>query len=144
MNGVSGVGGVTVVGRPNDGWERLGAPVGSAASVGTAGDGDLLHSGDPWQRAAGGADHLVTHLGPVRSELAAAHQGVIAGDGALSALAELSTVRASWERRIEAARRECGSLAGSLRGAVQAQTRTNEGVRSDFDRVKAQSGGGAR
>ncbi|MFC9482227.1 hypothetical protein [Streptomyces griseus] len=143
MNGVSGVGGVTVVGRPDDGWERLGAPVGPTGR-GTAGDGDLLHSGGPWQRAAGGADHLVTHLGPVRSELAAAHQGVIAGAGALSALAELSTVRASWERRIEAARRECGSLAGSLRGAVQAQTRTNEGVRSDFDRVKAQSGGGAR
>jgi predicted ATP-dependent serine protease len=67
-----------------------------------------------------------------------------AGAGALSALAELSTVRASWERRIEAARRECGSLAGSLRGVVQIQAQSNEAVKSGFDRMMTPSGGGTR
>ncbi len=129
-----------MVGQPNDGWARLGAPAGAA---GPTGNGDLLHSDGPWLRAAGGADQLVTHLGPVKSELAAAHQGLIAGAGALSALAELSTVRDSWERRIEAARRECGSLAGNLRAVVQGQAQANEAVKSGFDRVKTPSGGGA-
>ncbi|RPK94507.1 hypothetical protein EES46_01155 [Streptomyces sp. ADI98-10] len=130
-----------MVGQPNEGWGRLGVPAGSA---GAAEDGDLRHSDGPWLRAAGGADQLVTHLGPVKSELAAAHQGLIAGAGALSALAELSTVRASWERRVEVARRECGSLAGNLRAVVQGQAETNEAVKSGFDRVKTLSGGGAR
>lgn len=136
-----------MVGQPNDGWERLGVPAGAAGparSSGSAGSGDLLHSDGPWLRAASGADQLVTHLGPVKSELAAAHQGLIARAGALSALAELSTVRASWERRIEAARRECGSLAGNLRAVVQGQAQANEAVKSGFDRVKTLSGGGAR
>ncbi|MFI1226911.1 MULTISPECIES: hypothetical protein [unclassified Streptomyces] len=138
---MSGVGGATVVGQPNDGSGQLGAPAGSA---GPAEDGDLRHSGAPWLRAAGGADHLVTHLGPVKSELEAAHRGVTAGAGALSALAELSTVRASWERRIEEARGECGSLAGKLRAVVRGQAQVNEAVRSGFDGVKMPSGGGAR
>ncbi|MFJ6611524.1 hypothetical protein ACIQPT_14760 [Streptomyces sp. NPDC091289] len=147
---MSGVGGVTVVGQPNDGWGRLGAPAGaagptgSAGSAGAAGSGDLRHSNGPWLRAAGGADELVTQFGPVKSELAAAHQGLIAEAGALSALTELGTVRASWERRIEAARGECGSLAGKLRSAVRGQAQVNEAVKSGFDGVKTPSGGGAR
>lgn len=138
---MSGVGGATVVGQPNDGWERLGAPTGPA---GGAGGGDLLHRGGPWLRAAGGADQLVTLLGPVKGELQAAHQGLIAGAGLLSALAELRAVRASWERRIEEARSECGSLAGKLRAVVRDQAQTNEAVKSGFDGVKSRSVGGAR
>ncbi|MFD5201287.1 hypothetical protein ACFWM7_14280 [Streptomyces sp. NPDC058375] len=138
---MSGVGGVTVVGQPNDGWERLGVPAGQA---GGAGGGDLLHSGGPWQRAAGGADQLVTLLGPVKGDLETAHQGLTAGAGALSALAELSTVRASWERRIEGARAECGSLAGKLRAVTRGQSQTNEAVKSGFDRVKTPNVSGAR
>ncbi|MFJ9620845.1 hypothetical protein [Streptomyces sp. NPDC101181] len=95
-------------------------------------------------RAAGAADQLVAHLGPARGELEAAHHGLIAGAGALAALAELSSVRASWERRLEEARGECGSLAGKLRTVARCQAEVNEGVRSDFAQVRAASCGGAR
>ncbi|UZI30310.1 hypothetical protein OH133_20560 [Streptomyces sp. VB1] len=138
---MSGVGGVTVVGQPNDGGERIGAPAGSAGAA--AGGGDLRHSGGPWLRAAGGADQLVTHLRPVRGELEAAHRGLIAGAGALDALAELNSVRASWERRIEGAQGECGSLAQKLRAVVRGQAQANEAVKSGFDGVKTPGGGGA-
>ncbi|MFJ6444042.1 hypothetical protein [Streptomyces sp. NPDC091649] len=136
---MSVVGGVTVAGQPNDGRGRLGAPAGA---TGAGEGGDLRHSGGPWLRAAGGADQLVTHLGPVKGELAVAHQGVTSGAGSLSALAELSAVRTSWERRIEKARGECGSLAGKLRAVVRGQSQVNEAVRSGFDRVKTPAGGG--
>lgn len=139
-NGVSGVGGVTVVGQPNDGWERLGATAGphGAAGARTYGTAAVRGCGP-----AGGAERLVTHLGPVRSELEAAHRGLVAGAGALAALAELSAVRASWERRIEDARGECGSLAGKLRAVVRGQAQVNEAVKSGFDGVRTPGGGGA-
>ncbi|ARF63182.1 hypothetical protein B1H20_18750 [Streptomyces violaceoruber] len=108
---------------------------GRDGAPGAAGEGDLQHHRRPWLRAAEGADHLVTLLGPVRADLDAAHRGVVAGGGALSALAELGVVRASWERRIDQARGECGSLAGNLREAVRVQSRSNEAVKSGFDAV---------
>ncbi len=159
------MGGVTGTGQPDGGSDRLWPPTGptgptgpaglagAAESVepvrpmgpvgvpgrdgapGAAGEGDLQHHRRPWLRAAEGADHLVTLLGPVRADLDAAHRGVVAGGGALSALAELGVVRASWERRIDQARGECGSLAGNLREAVRAQSRSNEAVKSGFDAV---------
>ncbi|MFJ9324314.1 hypothetical protein [Streptomyces globisporus] len=144
---MSGVGGVTVVGQSNDDWERAGASAGSAGAAGSSGatgGGDLRHSRGPWLRAAGGADQLDTLLGPVKGELEVAHQGVTAGAGALSALAELGAVRASWERRIEDARKECGSLGGKMRAVVQGQTQANETVKSGFDGVKTPGVGGAR
>ncbi|MGW3334691.1 hypothetical protein ACWDF9_29575 [Streptomyces rubiginosohelvolus] len=144
---MSGVGGVTVVGQPDGDRERVGAwagPAGAAGSAGTAGGGDLRHSRGPWLRAAGGADQLVTLLGPVKGELDVAHQGVTAGAGALSALAELGAVRASWERRFDDARQECGSLGGKMRAVVRGQTQANEAVRSGFDGVKTPGVGGAR
>ncbi|MGW3304380.1 hypothetical protein [Streptomyces rubiginosohelvolus] len=144
---MSGVGGVTVVGQPGEGRERVGAsagPAGAAGSAGAGGGGDLRHSRGPWLRAAGGADQLVTLLGPVKSELEVAHQGVTAGAGALSALAELGAVRASWERRFEDARMESGSLGGKMRAVVQGQTQANEAVKNGFEGVKTPSVGGAR
>ncbi|WP_432024742.1 hypothetical protein [Streptomyces parvus] len=143
---MSGVGGVTVVGQPNDGREWAGVPAGQAGAAGSAGagGGDLRHSRGPWLRAAAGADQLVTLLGPVKGELEVAHQGLTAGAGALSALAELGTVRASWERRIEEARKECGSLGGKMRAVVQGQTQADEAVKSGFDGVRTPSVGGAR
>ncbi|MFJ3587751.1 hypothetical protein ACIQUY_18435 [Streptomyces sp. NPDC090231] len=78
---------------------------------------------------------MVAHLGPVKSELAAAHEGLLAGTAGLSALAELGSVRESWERRFESVRRECGSLAGNLRGVARAQGETNETVKSSFTPV---------
>ncbi|MFD4342477.1 hypothetical protein ACFWPP_35455 [Streptomyces anulatus] len=82
----------------------------------------------------------------MRSELEAAHRGLIAGVGALAALAalaELRAVRASWERRIEDARGECGSLAGKLRAVVRGQAQVDEAVKSGFDGVRTPGGGGA-
>ncbi|MBT2378711.1 hypothetical protein J7E90_15475 [Streptomyces sp. ISL-111] len=111
---------------------------------GAAGGGDLKHSDGPWMRAAGGAEGLVALLGPVKAELGRAHQGLAAGAGELSALAELGTVRASWERRIETARDECRSLAGKLRAVTATQSEVNETVKGSFDRVRvAGSGAGA-
>ncbi|WP_308187677.1 hypothetical protein [Streptomyces sp. DH8] len=173
------MGGVTAGGQPDDGSGRLWPPAGPAGPVGSlgpvgpvgpvgvpgmtggpgpgaAGGGDLRHSRGPWLRAADGAEQLVTHLGPVRAELGSAHRGLAAGGQTLSALAELGVVRASWERRIDQARGECGSLAGNMRAAVQGQARSNDAVRSGFDSVKTPSvtppgtpsvtpsGGGAR
>lgn len=114
-----------------------------AGPAGGAGRQVLKHSGGPWLRAAGGAEALRTHLGPVPSELAAAHEGLVAGAGELSALAELGTVRASWERRIAAAQGECGSLAAKLRTVARVQGETNEAVRSSFAPVTGGTGAGA-
>ncbi|MFF1921362.1 hypothetical protein ACFVW8_12415 [Streptomyces sp. NPDC058221] len=81
------------------------------------------------------------HLAPVKEELATAHEGVLAGTAGLTALAELGAVRESWERRFECARRECGSLAGSLRSVAGAQGRTNEDVKSSFGPVARRTRG---
>ncbi|MDQ0794944.1 hypothetical protein [Streptomyces sp. B1I3] len=127
----NGVSGVSVVRRLSD---LAGPGAGGGLQV-------LRHSDGPWLRAAGSAEGLGTQLGPVRAELAAAHEGLIAGAGALKALAELDAVRESWQRRIEAARGECGSLAGKLRAVARAQGETNEAVRSSFAPVAARPGG---
>ncbi|MFI8433506.1 hypothetical protein ACIGJO_07120 [Streptomyces sp. NPDC079020] len=119
-----------------------------AAAPGGGGSAELKHSGGPWTRAAGGAEAVRTHLGPVRAELATAHEGLMTGAGELSALAELGAVRDSWERRIEAARGECGSLAAKLRAVARAQGETDEAVKSAFAPVTGSGshvgGGGAR
>ncbi|MFF5725142.1 hypothetical protein [[Kitasatospora] papulosa] len=96
----------------------------------------LEHSDGPWLRAAGGADELRTHLAPVRQELGLAHQGLMSGAGRLTALAELAAVRESWERRVQAAQGECGSLADKLRDVARIQGGTNEAVRSSFTSVR--------
>jgi len=101
-----------------------------------AGGGDLKHSDGPWLRAAGGAEGLVAHLGPVKADLGRTHQGLTAGAGELSALAELGAVRASWERRIEDARDECRSLTGKLRAVAATQSEVNEAVKDSFGRVR--------
>ncbi|MCX4675462.1 hypothetical protein OG413_09030 [Streptomyces sp. NBC_01433] len=107
----------------------------------TGGGAELRHSDGPWTRAAGGAEALRTHMGPVKAELEAAHEGLVAGAGALVALAELGAVRDSWERRIEAARGECDDLAGKLRAVARTQCETNEAVKSAFAPVSANDGG---
>nr|WP_239079409.1 hypothetical protein [Streptomyces sp. SID7909] len=108
---------------------------GSAAGGGPAAGDELRHSGGAWLRAAGGAEGMGAHLGPVRGELATAHEGLIAGTAGLNSLAELGAVRESWVRRVESARHECGALAGSLRAVARAQGETNESVRSSFSPV---------
>ncbi|MEU0357902.1 hypothetical protein [Streptomyces cyaneofuscatus] len=137
MSGVSGVGVLAQPGGDRPWWwvePRGGTDGGGGGGVG--GGGDLKHSDGPWVRAAGGAEGLVAHFGPVKAELGRAHQGLAAGAGELSALAELGTVRASWERRIETARDECRSLAGKLRAVTVTQSEVNEAVKGAFDGVR--------
>ncbi|MFJ4912075.1 hypothetical protein [Streptomyces sp. NPDC088726] len=131
---MSGVSGMAVVGQPG-GRQRLSDLVGGPGAAGGSAGDQLRHSGGVWVRAAGGAEGMAAHLGPVKAELAAAHEGLLAGTAGLSALAELGSVRESWERRFESARRECGALAGNLRGVARAQGETNETVRSSFTPV---------
>ncbi|MFD3752341.1 hypothetical protein ACFWVT_19310 [Streptomyces cyaneofuscatus] len=135
MSGVSGVGVLAQPGGDRPWWwvEPRG---GTDGGGGVGGGGDLKHSDGPWVRAAGGAEGLVAHFGPVKAELGRAHQGLTAGAGELSALAELGTVRASWERRIETARDECRSLAGKLRAVTATQSEVNEAVKGSFDGVR--------
>ncbi|MFE4691586.1 hypothetical protein ACFRH6_16185 [Streptomyces sp. NPDC056749] len=114
---------------------------GTAPPSGGDGCGQRLkHSDGPWLRAAGGADELKTHLAPVQQELNLAHQGLMSGAGRLTALAELAAVRESWERRIQAAQGECGSLAAKLRDVARVQSGTNEAVRSSFTSVRVCEG----
>ncbi|MXG24123.1 hypothetical protein [Streptomyces sp. YIM 132580] len=134
-SGVSGAGVLAQLGGDRPWW--WGEPEGS----GGGGGGDLKHSDGPWLRAAGGAEGLVVHLGPVKAELGRAHQDLAAGAGELSALAELGTVRASWERRIETARDECRSLTGKLRAVAATQSEVNETVKGAFDGVKVAGAG---
>ncbi|XKK44367.1 hypothetical protein HFP70_18845 [Streptomyces sp. ARC14] len=137
MSGVSGVGVLAQPGGDRPWWwvEPQGGTDGGGGG-GAGGGGDLRHSDGPWMRAAGGAEGLVAHFGPVKAELGRAHQGLTAGAGELSALAELGTVRASWERRIETARDECRSLAGKLRAVTVTQSEVNEAVKGSFDGVR--------
>ncbi|WP_326659463.1 hypothetical protein [Streptomyces sp. NBC_00385] len=130
--------GVTVVGQPG-GRQRL-SDLAGGTGPGTGGD-QLRHSDGAWLRAAGGAEGMGVHLGPVRTELATAHEGLLAGTVGLSALAELGAVRESWERRFETARRECGALAGNLRAVARAQGETNETVKSSFAPVARRTRG---
>ncbi|MET7339696.1 hypothetical protein ACIOEZ_00085 [Streptomyces sp. NPDC087866] len=108
---------------------------------GSAAGEELRHSGGAWLRAAGGAEGMGAHLGPVRTELTTAHEGLIAGTAGLSALAELGAVQESWVRRFETARHECGALAGNLRAVARAQGETNESVRSSFSPVARRTHG---
>ncbi|MFF3991693.1 hypothetical protein ACFYX8_00065 [Streptomyces cyaneofuscatus] len=135
---MSGVGVLAQPGGDRPWWwvEPRGGTDGGGGGGGAGGGGDLQHSDGPWVRAAGGAEGLVAHFGPVRAELGRAHQGLMAGAGELSALAELGTVRASWERRIETARDECRSLAGKLRAVAATQSEVNEAVKGSFDGVR--------
>jgi len=122
---------MAAVGRPG-GLQRL-----SDLAGGSSGGGQdvLVHGDGAWLRAAGGTEGLCTHLGPVRTELETAHEGLSSGTSGLTAPAELRAVRESWARRFEAARGECGALAGKLRDVVQGQRETNETVKESFTAV---------
>ncbi|MGZ2361840.1 hypothetical protein LRE75_35075 [Streptomyces sp. 372A] len=119
----------------------LAGGAGGPAGGGSGAGDELRHSGGAWLRAAGGAEGMGAHLGPVRMELATAHEGVLAGTAGLDSLAELGAVRESWVRRVESARHECGALAGSLRAVARAQGETNESVRTSFSPVARRTHG---
>lgn len=113
---------------------------GGGAGPGAAGAAPgerLRHSDGPWTRAAGGAEVMRTQMAYVRTEFETAHEGVAGGGAGLSAVAVLGSVRTSWERRIEAARDECGSLVGRLRAVATTQGEHDGAVRSGLAGVDA-------
>ncbi|MFE1962888.1 hypothetical protein [Streptomyces sp. NPDC059479] len=132
-------------GQGQDGRQRLidmagGVGVPAPRTGGLRHGGELRHSGGPWTRAAGAAEALRTHMGLVRGEFAAAHEGMAAGTEGLGAASVLRTVRMSWERRIEIAMGECESLAVHLRAVAREQGENEAAIRASF----ARAGGGAR
>ncbi|WP_330452975.1 MULTISPECIES: hypothetical protein [unclassified Streptomyces] len=130
-----------LAGGGTGGGSAAGGSVAGGSAGGSAGGDELRHSGGAWLRAAGGAEGMGAHLGPVRVELTTAHEGLTAGTAGLSALVELGVVQESWVRRFESARHECGALAGSLRAVARAQSETNESVRSSFSPVARRTHG---
>ncbi|MGW2657930.1 hypothetical protein ACWC1D_30290 [Streptomyces sp. NPDC001478] len=112
--------------------------------TGPGGGDELRHSEGPWLRAAGGAEAMNAHLGPVRTDLATAHAGLSAGTVGLTALAELGAVRESWQRRFDAARHECAFLAAGLRAVARAQGETDASVNASFAPVMTGRDAGGR
>ncbi|MFJ1601265.1 hypothetical protein [Streptomyces sp. NPDC088261] len=104
---------------------------------------DVRHSAGPWTGAAGAAEALRTHLGQVRPEFAAAHAGLAGGTEGLAVADVLRTVRTSWERRIDTAAAECGSLAGSLRAVARDLGESDAEVRAALAGVGVGAGAGA-
>ncbi|MEU3184728.1 hypothetical protein ABZ707_11005 [Streptomyces sp. NPDC006923] len=123
--------------RSDDGRRLIDLAGGAPAPRG----GGLKHSGGAWTRAAEAAESLCTHMGHIRGEFAAAHEGLAAGAEGLRAAEVLRTVRMSWERRIEAATRECASLAGKMRTVVKEQGENEGAIRASFTASFARSGG---
>ncbi|WP_208298646.1 hypothetical protein [Streptomyces liangshanensis] len=138
MAGTAGAGGGAGVG----GGVGVGGGAGAGGGAGSGGAADVRHSAGPWSRAAGAAEALRTHLGQVRPELASAHAGLAGGTEGLAVAEVLRTVRTSWERRIDAAAGECGSLAGSLRAVAKDLGESDTAVRSALARVGAGTGAG--
>ncbi|MFD3519165.1 hypothetical protein [Streptomyces sp. NPDC058653] len=115
------------------------AGAGPEASGAAAGE-RLRHSDGPWTRAAGGAEVMRTQMAYLKAEFETAHEGVAGGGEGLSAVRALAIVRTSWERRIEAARDECGGLAGPLRAVARTQGEQDAGTRSGIAGVDAGAG----
>ncbi|GGK19302.1 hypothetical protein GCM10011583_58940 [Streptomyces camponoticapitis] len=111
-------------------------PGGSGAATGER----LRHSDGPWTRAAGGAEVMRTQMAYLKAEFETAHEGVAGGGEGLGVVGALATVRTSWERRIEAARDECGSLAGPLRAVAGTQGEHDTAIRSGLAGVDAGAG----
>ncbi|MFI6083918.1 hypothetical protein ACIBBB_23565 [Streptomyces sp. NPDC051217] len=123
------------------GLRALADEAGAAAGGSGGGAGERLrHSDGPWTRAAGGAEVMRTQMAYLKAEFETAHEGVAGGGEGLSVVGVLATVRTSWERRIEAARDECGSLAGPLRAVARTQGEHDTAIRSGLAGVDAGAG----
>jgi hypothetical protein len=116
----SGTGLLGPVGRSGAGGGS-GTVAGRGAAPGSAPGGRLRHSEDPWSRAAAAADELSAHLGGVKPDFAAAHEGLATATDGLGATRVLAAVRGSWEVRIATAADECGDVAQAMRAAVRDQ-----------------------
>ncbi|GHC89257.1 hypothetical protein GCM10010349_77040 [Streptomyces flavofungini] len=114
------------------------------ASAGGAGSADgtgreavsLRHTRKPWMHAAGVADDLSTATRVARTDLRAAHEGVVSGAEGLASLGTLNTVLTSWKRRLSAVRDECVSLQPSLRSAARELGEIDVKVGAETDAVQ--------
>ena len=119
-------------------WQRLldqAGPSGSmslasAGASGGDGSGELKHSAKPWSDAAGAAHALQTDTATAKAKLTSAHAGAQAGTAGLASMAALTSVLASWEKRLAAVHAECGALEPVLRETARAQGEVDAGVSS--------------
>ncbi|WP_190094928.1 hypothetical protein, partial [Streptomyces melanogenes] len=119
-------------------WQRLldqagqprGMTLASAGAAGGGGSGELKHSAKPWSDAAGAAHSLQTDTATAKAKLTSAHTGAEAGTAGLSSMAALTSVLASWEKRLTAVQTECGALEPVLRETAWAQGEVDAGVKS--------------
>ncbi|MFI1103648.1 hypothetical protein [Streptomyces melanogenes] len=106
----------------------------SLASAGpagpTGGGGELKHSAKPWSDAAGAAHSLQTDTATSRAKLTSAHAGAQAGTAGLASMGALTSVLASWDKRLAAVHAECGALEPVLRETARAQGEVDAGVKS--------------
>lgn len=122
-------------------WQRLldqaGQPgqsgamsLASAGPAGSGASGELKHSAKPWSDAAGAAHSLQTDTATAKAKLTSAHTGAQAGTAGLASMAALTSVLASWEKRLTAVHTECGALEPALRETAWAQGEVDAGVKS--------------
>ncbi|WP_019886918.1 hypothetical protein [Streptomyces purpureus] len=101
--------------------------------------GDLKHSDEPWTKAAGVAESLLTSMTTAKHRLTAAHEGVTPGNEGLASVGVLKSVLTSWEERIGAVKDECGSLAPNLRLVARDQGEREIRVKASFSGVGGSS-----
>ncbi|PKV90180.1 hypothetical protein BX283_7864 [Streptomyces sp. TLI_146] len=116
----------------------------SLASAGPAGgaSGELKHSAKPWSGAAGAAHALQRDTATAKTKLTSAHTGAQAGTAGLASMAALTSVLASWEKRLTAVHTECGALEPVLRETAWAQGEVDAGVKSALAQYSTPSGKG--
>ncbi|MFP8903970.1 hypothetical protein ACLIYN_06730 [Streptomyces atacamensis] len=107
----------------------------SADAPGPGGAGGLEQSNGPWTSAAGVADDLAGSMRTAKNRLGASHGNVGAEGAGLTSIAVLHTVRRSWERRLEDARKECESLSGKLRQVAKDHDENETATKSSFERL---------
>ncbi|MFP3987743.1 amino acid ABC transporter permease [Streptomyces sp. E11-3] len=123
-----------------DEWEQLKADAVGRQSA--RGGGRLRHSGKPWTNAADVARELRTSMATGRRDLSEAHGvDVAAGAKGLASAGVLKAVLASWEKRLDSVRDECGALVPKLRQAARDQGETDARVKANADAVRVPEGG---
>ena len=119
---------------PLDGDARM-TLASTAPATGSAGRGNLKHTGGPWTSAARTAGDLRTSSETSRAALGPGHEGLAAGGVGLASLVALVGVRKSWEDRLKALRDECAALQGLLHTVAREMGETDIAVRDSFAKV---------
>ncbi|KIF74939.1 hypothetical protein QR77_15210 [Streptomyces sp. 150FB] len=100
---------------------------------GGGGPGTLNHTDGPWTHAAAVAGTLRTGLNTAKRDLDIAVGKAPTGVEGLTSLSALTEVHTSWDERLTAVGRECGSLGPKLTdvAAIMGEVDTDTGAQSD-------------